>query len=114
MERIDADAASDNSVHVKVRAGKTADCKVGSTPTVDLNDLQEMHNQFREQIDAGLQNLAKNSGKNGLPAAPDTTTIGGAPPAADADADKQLQQQQKEATQAEAEAKQEASASPNN
>ena len=114
VERIDADAASDNSVHVKVRAGKTVDCKVGSTPTVDLNDLQEMHNQFREQIDAGLQNLAKNSGKNGLPAAPDTTTIGGAPPAADADADKQLQQQQKEATQAEAEAKQEASSSPNN
>src|SRR5271168_2578339 len=75
IERVDADAGSDNGVHVRVRAGKTSDCKVGSTPQVDLNDLQEMHNHFREQVDAGLESLAKNAGKNGLPAAPDTKTI---------------------------------------
>jgi hypothetical protein len=114
IERIDADAGSDNGVHVRVRAGKAADCKVDSQPQVDLNDLQEMHNHFREQVDAGLENLAKNSGKNGLPKAPDTTTVGGQPPAPDPTAATQLQQQQKDADQAEAEAKQEAAAAPNN
>jgi hypothetical protein len=109
VERVDADAGSDNGVHVKVRAGKTSDCKVDSNPQVDLNDLQEMHNHFREQIDAGLQELAKNSGKNGLPAAPDTKTTGGPPPAPDANAADQLKQQQADADQAEAEAKQAAS-----
>ena len=114
IERIDADAGSDNGVHVRVRAGKAADCKVDSQPQVDLNDLQEMHNHFREQVDAGLENLAKNAGKNGLPKAPDTTTVGGQPPAPDPTAATQLQQQQKDADQAEAEAKQDAAAAPNN
>jgi hypothetical protein len=114
VERIDADAGDDNGVHVRVRAGKTSDCKVDSQPQVDLNDLQEMHNHFREQVDAGLENLAKNAGKNGLPAAPDTGTTGGAPPAPDPTAASQLQQQQKDADQAEAEAKQDAGAPPKN
>jgi hypothetical protein len=113
VERVDADAAADNGVHVRVRAGKKSDCKVDSNPQVDLNDLQEMHNHFREQVDAGLQNLAKNAGKNGLPAAPDTKTTGGPPPVPDANAADQLKQQQQDADQAEAEAKQAAS-SPNN
>jgi hypothetical protein len=112
VERVDADAGSDNGVHVRVRAGKKSDCKVDSNPQVDLSDLQEMHNHFREQIDAGLQELAKNSGKNGLPAAPDTTTTGGAPPAPDANAADQLKQQQTDADQAEAEAKQAAGSAP--
>jgi hypothetical protein len=114
IERVDAEPGSDNGVHVKVRAGKATDCKVGSNPQVDLNDLQEMHNHFREQVDAGLENLAKNAGKNGLPAAPDTGTTGGAPPAPDPTAAAQLQQQQKDADQAEAEAKQDAGAPPKN
>jgi hypothetical protein len=114
IERIDADAGSDNGVHVKVRAGKSTDCKVGSTPQVDLNDLQEMHNHFREQVDAGLENLAKNAGKNGLPKAPDTGTTGGTGPAPDPTAAAQLAQQQKDADQAEAEAKQDAAAAPQN
>ncbi len=113
VERIDADAGTDNGVHVRVRAGKKSDCKVDSNPQVDLNDLQEMHNHFREQVDAGLKNLADNAGKNGLPAAPDTKTIGGPPPAPDANAAAQLKQQQQDADQAEAEAKQ-AAAAPNN
>src|SRR5271154_6394379 len=114
IERVDAEPGSDNGVHVKVRAGKATDCKVGSNPQVDLNDLQEMHNHFREQVDTGLENLAKNAGKNGLPVAPDTGTTGGAPPAPDPTAATQLQQQQKDADQAEAEAKQDAGAPPKN
>jgi hypothetical protein len=112
VERIDADAGADNGVHVKVRAGKKSDCKVDSLPQVDLNDLQEMHNHFREQIDSGLETLAKNSGKNGLPAAPTTATIGSPPPAPDPTAASQLAQQQKDADAAEAEAKQEAASAP--
>ena len=87
---------------------------MGSQPQVDLNDLQEMHNHFREQVDAGLENLAKNAGKNGLPAAPGTGTTGGAAPATDPAAASELQQQQKDADQAEAEAKQDAAAPPQN
>jgi hypothetical protein len=41
---------------------------------VAVDDLQEMHNHFREQLDSGLKTLADNQGKNGLPAAPDTKT----------------------------------------
>jgi hypothetical protein len=73
-----------------------------------------MHNHFREQVDAGLENLAKNAGKNGLPAAPDTGTTGGAAPAPDPAAASELQQQQKDADQAEAEAKQDAAVPPQN
>jgi hypothetical protein len=114
LERVDADPGPDNGVHVIVRAGKASDCKVGAQPQVDLNDLQEMHNHFREQVDAGLENLAKNAGKNGLPAAPDTGTTGGAAPAPDPAAASELQQQQKDADQAEAEAKQDAAVPPQN
>ena len=32
--------------------------------------LQEMHNQFKEQVDNGLKILAENQGKDGLPAGP--------------------------------------------
>jgi hypothetical protein len=66
-------------------------------------DLQDMSNRFREQLDAGLQQLAANSGKNGLPAAPDTGTSA-APdvptPAPDKDVYAQMQGLQKEADQA--------------
>jgi len=66
-----------------------------------------MHNHFREQIDDGLGELAKNQGKNGMPAAPAGSTTpkanpdGQAKPDPSAQAD--LQQQQKEADQTEKE-----------
>ena len=107
IERIDADAGSDNGVHVRVRAGKAADCKVDSQPQVDLNDLQEMHNHFRETIDDGLGELAKNQGKNGLPAAPAGSTVskvnpdGVAQPDPNAAADLEKQQQEADAAEKE-------------
>jgi type IV secretory pathway VirB10-like protein len=72
---------------------------------VEVTALQEMHNQFREKMDAGLKSLAENQGKNGLPKAPDTSTVGGEapPPQADNDAATELQDQQKDAEQAEQE-----------
>jgi hypothetical protein len=98
----------DHMVDATVKASKKDDCAVGATVGVDTSDLQEMHNQLRIQMDAGLKELADKQGKNGLPAAPDTkTTTGEVPaPAPDTNAAKDLQDQKTEADQAEAEAKQ--------
>jgi hypothetical protein len=109
ITRIDDTPREDGKVRVSVLTSKQNDCGVGSMPWVEVNDLQEMHNNFREQLDSGLKTLAQNSGTNGLPKAPDTQTLAGevAPPAPDKNVDAQLADQQKEATQAEAEVQQE-------
>jgi hypothetical protein len=68
-----------------------------------------MHNRFREQLDAGLKQLAENQGKNGLPAAPDTSTSAAADvptPEPDKDVYTQMQGLQKEADEAEQDVKQ--------
>lgn len=98
----------DKMVDATVKASKKDECAVGATVGVDVSDLQEMHNSLRQTMDAGLKELANNSGKNGLPTAPDTkTTAGEVPaPAPDNNVSDDLQQTQKEADQAEAEAQQ--------
>src|SRR5437879_11606458 len=82
-----------------------SDCAAGTHAGVATSDLQEMHNHFRELIDAGMKSLAEKSGKDGLPAAPDTSTKAGEvpAPAPDGNVDSELQQQQKDADQTEAE-----------
>jgi len=109
ITRIDDTPGDDSKVRVSVMSGKPDDCSVGSMPRVEVSDLQEMHNSFRQQLDAGLDALAKNSGAGGLPKAPDTQTSAGQvpPPAPDKNVDAQLADQQKEASQAEAEVRQE-------
>jgi len=105
INRIDDTPDSDDMVQVRVAASKQGDCLQGSKPAVKVADLQDMSNRFREQVDSGLQQLAANSGKNGLPAAPDTSTSS-APdvptPEPDKDVYAQMQGLQKEADQAEA------------
>jgi hypothetical protein len=98
----------DNMVDATVKSSKKAECTVGATVSVAVDDLQEMHNQLRIQMDAGLKELADKQGKNGLPAAPDTKTQPGEvpAPAPDTSVGNDLQQQKKDATQVEAEAKQ--------
>ena len=88
-----------------VKSAKKDDCSAGTHALVATSDLQEMHNHFREVLDAGLKSLAQNSGKDGLPAAPDTSTKAGEVPAPtpDGNVDSELQQQQKDADQTEAE-----------
>jgi len=91
-------------VAVSVQSSKQGDCAPGASGSVEVADLQEMHNHFREQLDAGMQQLADNSGQNGLPHAPDTSTIpsNDVPPAApDGDAQSQVQGLQGEADRAE-------------
>jgi len=94
----------DNNVTATVRSSKADDCAVGESVSIDADDLQEMHNHLRETLDAGLKDLASKQGKDGLPAAPDTTTTAGEVPApsADTNVDSDLSQAQKDADQTEA------------
>ena len=71
VQRQENQLGSDNAVAVKVLSSKSNDCAAGSTPRVLATDLQDMHNDFREKLDTGLDTLAK--GGNGLPKAPDVT-----------------------------------------
>jgi hypothetical protein len=96
----------DERVRVTVASSKKDDCRAGASVSVDLGDLQEMSNHLRQAVDAGLKTLADNAGRNGLPAAPDTSTRGGEipAPAADANVESDIQQQQSEADRLETEA----------
>jgi hypothetical protein len=97
-------------VNVSVASSKKNDCAAGKTVLVSVDDLQEMHNHFQEQIDAGLKELAAKQGSGGLPKSPDPSTRASdvPPPDPDKTATKQLDDQQKAADQTEAEVKQEA------
>jgi hypothetical protein len=61
---------------------------------------------LRQLLDTGLKTLADNSGKDGLPPAPDTSTRPGEvpPPPVDVTVDSDLQQQQSDADRMEREA----------
>jgi hypothetical protein len=103
----------DKNLDVKVLASKKNDCGVGKQVGVSLDDLEEMHNHFREQITGGMKELANKQGTGGLPRAPDTGTQDGEvpPPTPDSNAAKALKDQQAEADKTEAEVKQEAASS---
>ena len=98
----------DKMVDATVKSSKKGECPVGATVGVEANELQEMYNNMRQQMSQGMKEMADNSGKNGLPTAPDTKTTAGEvpPPAPDTNAATDLQQTQKDADQAEADAKQ--------
>jgi hypothetical protein len=110
LTRITDTPDDDRKVMVSVSAGKKDDCAAGKTVTVAVDDLQEMHNHFREQLDKGMGELAKKGGSGGLPKAPDTGTVASdvPPPQPDPSAEKTLKDQQAEADKTEAEVKQEA------
>jgi len=99
---------NDNMVDATVKSAKKGECPVGATVGVAVDDLQDMYNNLRQNMSQGMKEMADNSGKNGLPKAPDTTTTAGEVPAPTADTNVQtdLQQTQKDADQAEADAKQ--------
>src|SRR5271154_5937825 len=70
LTRIDDTPDANQNVKVLVSGSQKGDCSSGTQVAIAVNDLQEMHNHFREQIDDGLGELAKNQGKNGMPSAP--------------------------------------------
>jgi len=110
ITRITDTPDADKNVNASVSASKKDDCAAGKTVAVAVDDLQEMHNHFREQLDKGMGELAKKSGTGGLPKAPDTATVAGdvPPPQPDPNAEKTLQDQQAAADKTESEVKQEA------
>ena len=113
ISRVSDTPDSDKNVDVKVLASKKNDCAVGRQVAVSLDDLQEMHNHFREQISSGMEELSKKQGTGGLPKAPDTGKQDGEVPAppADSSAAKALKDQQAEAEKTESQVKQEAGSS---
>lgn len=113
ISRVSDTPDGDKNVDVKVLASKKNNCAVGKQVTVSLDDLQEMHNHFREQISSGMEELSKKQGTGGLPKAPDTGKQDGEVPAppADSSAAKALKDQQAEADKTESEVKQEAGSS---
>jgi hypothetical protein len=92
-----------NKVAVNIVASKAGDCPANSSTQIDVNTLQEMHNQFREQVDTGLSTLAQSQGREGLPSGPAAdarpSPEGTAQP--DQDADAIVAQEQKDADTAE-------------
>jgi len=99
----------DQKVNVSVTSSKKGDCAAGKSVLVAVDDLQEMHNHFQEQLDAGMKELAAKQGTGGMPKAPDTSTKASdvPPPAPDKTAGKTLEDQDKAADQTESEVKQE-------
>jgi hypothetical protein len=101
-----------NKVAVNVVSSKAGDCPANTSTQIDLAVLQEMHNQFQEQVDAGLSTLASSEGSGGIPGGPVANGVptpdGAAQP--DLDVVATLAQQQSEADNAEAAATDGASA----
>ena len=100
----------DRKVTATVSSSKKSDCAVGSEIAIGVDDLQEMHNKFEEQLDNGMKDLANKQGQNGLPKAPDTKTIPSdvPPPPPDTSAAKTLEEQQSAADQTESQVVKEA------
>lgn len=107
IQRTSDTVTNDGKVGVVIMSSKSVDCPAAFQTAVDLATLQDMHNQFREHIAAGLGKLASSSGSDGIPVAPAANprplSEGQAP--ADDQAKNLLMAQFKEADQAEEEVK---------
>lgn len=107
LTRIDDTPDANQNVKVLVSGSQKGDCNSGAQVAVSVENLQDMHNHFREQIDDGLGELAKNQGKKGMPAAPAGTAVakanpdGVAQPDPTAQADLAKQQQDADAAEKE-------------
>jgi len=81
------DLQTDGKIPVTVLSSKPGDCKANSSTSVELAALQDMLNQFRQQIAAGMDTLASKEGQDGIPpgpaANPVRTADGQAQPAPD-------------------------------
>jgi hypothetical protein len=96
--------------NVLVRASKRGDCPVGSMVSVQLQDLAEMQNRMREEIDRGLADMQTRQGQSGMPAMTGEVAAPAAPVSwasqvqADATAQAELAQVSQEANRAEQDA----------
>lgn len=92
-------------VPVTILNSKANDCAPNSSAALEVADLQEMHNNFRQQIGTGLSTLAANKGAGGLPKSPDAgpQQLDDGQTAVDPEVEAQLEKQQQEAAQTVAE-----------
>lgn len=93
---------------LRVLASKQSDCKKGDVVTVELTDLQEMHNHLLANIDKGMAEMKNHPGQGGLPAPPAEAISGtkeapyaAAAPAADPNGAAELDQTAQEGAQTE-------------
>jgi hypothetical protein len=105
---------ADQNVTASVSASKKTDCSAGKQVSISVEDLQEMHNHFEEQLNNGMKALAEKQGTGGLPKAPDTgPTASDVPlPPPDTNAAKDLTDQQATADQTEQQVKEETTVDP--
>jgi hypothetical protein len=103
IQRLGSDVSRDGTVAAEVIASQPGNCAADSAFGIQIADLQEMQNQFRAQIDAGMQLMAQNQAP-GLPPAPEgnARTVFTTAPAAGAA--EQLASQEQAARQLEDEA----------
>jgi len=97
---------ADNTVGVEVASSKKDDCAVGTASRMTLDDLEEMHDSFRQKVDDGLKSLSESQGKGGIPNAP-AATVNALPEGqatADPTVESDLQKQQEAADAAEKDA----------
>jgi hypothetical protein len=93
---------------LRVLASKKDDCLKGNVVTVELTDLQEMHNHLLSNIDKGMAEMKDHPGQGGLPAPPAEAISGtkqapyaAAAPAADPDGAAELDQTAQQGAQVE-------------
>jgi len=70
LTRIEDTPNGNQQVKVLVSSSQTNDCRSGTQLALAVDNLQDMANHFRSQMDDGLGQLAQNQGKNGLPTGP--------------------------------------------
>ncbi len=101
-------AADATGADLKVLASKEADCGKGSVVTVEMTDLQEMHNHLLASIDQGMAEMKDHPGQGGLPSPPAEAIQGtkqapyaAAAPAADPNGAAELDQQAQQGAEVE-------------
>ena len=55
---------------VRVISSKRTECPASSLVRVSVDQLQEMHNNLRQRVDEGMQQLRASQGSSGIPVAP--------------------------------------------
>lgn len=108
IERTSRIPDAQGKIAVTVLNSKEGDCPVDVTTNLDVATLQEMHNQFRAKVGSGLEQLANDQGKNGIPtgaAANPRLVVEAEAPAAE-DAKELVAKQIQEADQTEADVRQ--------
>lgn len=106
-----APADGSPAANLTVVTSRRGDCPSGVQVTVPIEDLQEMQNNFRAQLDSGLKMLHAQQGQGGLPGAPNSAIAPPPRPTDELPADDEnvqalLSAQQQQANQAEADVNQ--------